>query len=166
MQTAYIFRPTGQGIWADVARTRKAGLTSDIAHSVLLSEGYEERPPDGDRFEYAYPRQSNRSESEVLAMKAAMRVQMPIFFVDGLKHPGRYVVRLAWVIDANDSAEMPSGFVPPSAPEIRKTSLTIPLPTGRGVRERKRDGDASARATRVFIRLCKTLRNAMRHVRC
>lgn len=129
LRDSYIFRPQGQGIWLDVERTRKAGIPFEIAHSVIFSDGYDEEEPDGERFSYAYPRPSIRSESEIEGMKAAHRLLMPIFFVDGSSRT--YTARVAWVVDFNDETSLfLLGVSPPSASEIRDDDLDeTPFPT-------------------------------------
>lgn len=137
----YIFRPLGQGIWLDNTRTRAANLSPDHAFSVLLTENYNEGVIDGNEFLYAYPRQTAKaSDVAISGMKASLRNNVPIFFIDGLWQ--KYSVRIAWVLDFNDDARLfLLGFTPPSgASRPGDIDDTTPYPLSSPQRQRISSG--------------------------
>jgi putative restriction endonuclease len=105
VQENWIFRPQGQGIWADVDRTRNADAPAGIGYSILLTDVYGEQAPSEERFIYHYPTvQNRRSENEIESIKTAKKYDMPMFLVDGISLQGSYIVRIVWVIDWDDQS--------------------------------------------------------------
>jgi hypothetical protein len=150
LQELGVFRG-GRGIWFDKERTGSI-VPEGIAVAVLhTGESYaDELSDDGLIYHYPTTESRGRDDSEVAAMKAAMRPRVPTFTVthSGPGHQKR-AVRLSWVEDFDDAARcftMSFGDEPSGAVQLELEDapffLTADAPTKqalRNVRQRKQD---------------------------